>query len=423
MDALTDEQHGHPQYLALDSRDRALVRAILLTALRHHGDLQAVVDSFTDKPLPKGAAPVRHILTAGLAQILLLDVPDHSAVDIAVSAARGDPRARRFDKLVNALLRRAVREKQELQTRIEGALHYGPMWFRERLATVYGAQMSDAILRRHRIEAPIDLTLKRAERANAALWAERLDAVVLPTGSLRLRDRTSDIASLPGYAEGAWWVQDASAAVPACLFGDLHGKRAIDLCAAPGGKTAQLADSGAAVTALDLSANRLKRLAENLSRLGLAERCNAVKADMMRFEDTPLYDAVLLDAPCSSTGTVRRHPDVPFAKSMADVEKLAQLQTRMLNRAADLVAPGGVLVFSNCSLDPLEGEEIAERFSDDREDFEVIPVKVSELPGLEQGVTPQGYVRLTPAMLEVDPPGLGGVDGFFAVRFRRMGLV
>ena len=420
MDALTDEQHGHPHYLALDGRDRSLVRAVLLTALRYHCDLEAIVDGFTDKPLPQGAAAVRHILNAGLAQIVLLDVPDHSAVDLAVAAAQRDPRARRFDKLVNALLRRAVREKAALRERIAANPVYGPGWFHERLAATYGKQAAEAILDRHRIEAPIDLTLRRSEQGNAARWAERLNAILLPTGSLRLRDRSQEISSLPGFAEGAWWVQDVSAAIPARLFGDLAGKRAIDLCAAPGGKTAQLVDAGAEVTALDLSRSRLKRLASNLTRLGLEAGCHAVRSDMMVYADERPFDAVLLDAPCSSTGTVRRHPDVPFTKSMADVETLARLQEEMLNKAADLVAPGGVLVFSNCSLDPLEGEEVAARFANEREDFEVLPVQSPELPGLERAGTGAGYVRLTPDMLDIEPAEMGGADGFFAVRFKRI---
>nr|WP_246272847.1 transcription antitermination factor NusB [Oricola thermophila] len=419
MDGLTDEVHGHPQYLALEPRDRALVRAILLTSLRHYGNLDATLARFTDKPLPSGATGLRNILVVGLAQILFLDVPDHSAVDLAVAAARIDPRARRFAALVNALLRRAGREKEDLLARFAEKPVRAPRWFADRLEEIHGAEVAAVIDARHRTEAPIDLTLRASERSDASGWAERLGAILLPTGSLRLAGSSCDVAALPGYEDGAWWVQDASAAVPARLFGDLAGKAALDCCAAPGGKTAQLADAGARVTALDLSANRLKRLAGNLDRLGLADRCETIATDLFRFAPGQGFDAVLLDAPCSSTGTVRRHPDVPFTKRPEDIRKLADLQARMLDHAATLVAPGGLLVFSNCSLDPLEGEEVARRFSAAHAGFEPVPVRAEEVPGLEDAITAEGYLRLTPACLDLGDPAVSGADGFFAARFRR----
>nr|WP_223385620.1 RsmB/NOP family class I SAM-dependent RNA methyltransferase [Oricola cellulosilytica] len=422
MDGLTDENHGHPHYLALDVRDRALVRAILLSALRHHGDLSAIVDGFMGKPLPAGASPVRHILVAGLAQILFLDVPDHSAADLAVTAANDDPRTRRFGKLVNALLRRASREKDELIAGIRERPRRSPPWFAQRLETIYGQETAAAIDARHRIEAPIDITLKRSEQRQAGRWAERLGAVVLSTGTLRLEGRSHDVASLSGYTEGAWWVQDAAAAIPARLFGDISGKRALDLCAAPGGKTAQLADGGAQVTALDASNSRLKRLRENMSRLKLADALETVASDLFAFRPDAPFENVLLDAPCSSTGTVRRHPDVPFTKSMANVEKLASLQARMLDRAAEFVAPGGMIIFSNCSLDSLEGEDVASAFAESHPEFESVPVLPEETPGLSGSTTRHGFLRLTPAHLDLGAHERSGVDGFFAARFRRISV-
>ena len=419
MDGLTDEVHGHPQYLALAPRDRALVRAILLTSLRRYGDLEATISRFTDKPLPAGATSLRNILVAGLAQILFLDVPDHSAVDLAVASAQADPRSKRFASLVNALLRRAAREKESLLARFAEEPVQAPRWFAERLRAIYGEEKAAAIEACHRLEAPIDLTLKRSELANAEKWAEKLVAVRLPTGSLRLTGANRDIASLAGYETGAWWVQDAAAAIPARLFGDLTEKTALDCCAAPGGKTAQILDAGAAVTALDLSANRLKRLVSNLERLGLEGGCEAIATDLFKFSPERRFDAVLLDAPCSSTGTVRRHPDVPFTKSPADIEKLADLQARMLDHAASLVAPGGLVIFSNCSLDPLEGEEVARAFATEHADFAIVPIAPEEVPGLETAITPEGYLRLTPANLDLGDPAISGIDGFFAARFRR----
>ena len=420
MDGLTDEVHGHPQYLALEPRDRALVRAILLTALRNLGELDATISRFTEKPLPAGATGLRNILLAGLAQILFLDVPDHSAVDLAVTAAQADPRSRRFANLVNALLRRAAREKEDLLAEFAARPVRAPQWFADRLDAIYGVETAAAIDACHRLEAPIDLTLKAGEQPEAAEWAEKLGAVVLPTGSLRLTGPSRDIAELPGFADGAWWVQDAAAAMPARLFGDLAGKTALDCCAAPGGKTAQLADAGAKVTALDLSANRLKRLAGNLERLGLSDACETIATDLFKFAPEDGFDAVLLDAPCSSTGTVRRHPDVPFAKSAADIEKLASLQARMLDTASSWVRPGGVLVFSNCSLDPLEGEAVARRFAAAHPDFAIAPVMAEEAPGFGDAIDEDGFLRLTPAHLDLGDPALSGVDGFFAARFQRL---
>lgn len=420
MDGLTDEAHGHPQYLALEPRDRALVRAILLTSLRNLGELDATISRFTEKPLPAGATGLRNILLAGLAQILFLDVPDHSAVDLAVTAAQTDPRSRRFASLVNALLRRAAREKDALLAEFAQHPVRAPQWFADRLEAIYGAETAAAIDACHRLEAPIDLTLKAGEASKAAEWAETLGAVVLPTGSLRLTGPSRDIAELPGFADGAWWVQDAAAAMPARLFGELAGKVALDCCAAPGGKTAQLADAGARVTALDLSANRLKRLAGNLDRLGLSDACETIATDLFKFAPEEGFDAVLLDAPCSSTGTVRRHPDVPYAKSAADIEKLAGLQARMLDKAAEWVKPGGMLVFSNCSLDPVEGEAVARHFAAAHPDFAIVPVTSEEASGFGEAITSEGFMRLTPAHLDLGDPAISGVDGFFAARFQRL---
>lgn len=420
MDALTDDAHGHPHYLALEGRDRALVRAILMAALRHRGDLEALIARFTDRPLPDGAASLRATLHVALTQILFLDVPAHSAVDLAVEAARADPRNRRFAALVNALCRRAVRDRDRIIKRIANQPARAPAWFHDRLEAVYGAQTAHMIDTAHRRAAPIDLTLRDGDAASRADWAARLDAIILPTGSLRLTGK-ADIAALPGYSEGAWWVQDAAAAIPARLFGDVAGKLALDLCAAPGGKTAQLAAAGAQVTALDQSANRLKRLTANLDRIGLTGRVDAERANLFDFNVIEPFDAVLLDAPCSSTGTVRRHPDVPWTKTDADIVKLADLQARMLDRAADFVAPGGLIVFSNCSLDPREGEDVARSFLAEHADFDCVAVTAEELPGLEHCLTAEGFVRTTPADLALAgmPVGLRGLDGFFAACLRR----
>ncbi|MBO6638411.1 MAG: RsmB/NOP family class I SAM-dependent RNA methyltransferase [Roseitalea sp.] len=420
MDALTDDAHGHPHYLALDMRDRSLVRAMLMAALRNRGDLETLIDRFTDRPLPAGANSLRAIIHLALAQILFLDVPDHSAADLAVEAARSDPRNRRFAGLVNALCRRTVRDREKILDRITRSPVRAPAWFAERLTDVYGAEKAAAIDACHRRPAPVDLTLADESPQNVARWAETLEAIALPTGSLRLTSNVA-IPALSGYKEGAWWVQDAAAAIPARLFGEVAGKRALDLCAAPGGKTAQLAAAGASVTALDQSANRLKRLSSNLERLGLSDRCETIATSLFDFAVDAPFDAVLLDAPCSSTGTVRRHPDVPWTKTPDDIAKLAALQARMLDKAAELVAPGGILIFSNCSLDPSEGEEVARSFSRNHPELDPLPVTAEAVPDLSSAITREGHVRTTPADLTLDGEAarFGGIDGFFAARWRR----
>jgi 16S rRNA (cytosine967-C5)-methyltransferase len=414
LDGLTDAEHGHPLYRALDSRDRSLVRAILATAFRFRGTIGRLIAARLERPLPPNAHALSHILNVAAAQILFLDVPDSAAVDLAVTHASADPRTRRFSGLVNGVLRALSRDKARTLPAELAKGEEAPEWFRERLDAAYGLLRAAAILGAHRVEAPVDFTVK----ADPERWAEALGGIVLPTGSVRVERLEGAVASLPGYAEGAWWVQDAAAALPVRLFGDLAGKTAIDLCAAPGGKTAQLVMAGAAVTALDLSANRLTRLEANLARLGL--KSVLTQADVLKCEPDRQYDAVLLDAPCSSTGTVRRHPDVPWTKSPEDIAKLADLQARLLRKAARFVAPGGTLVFSNCSLDPTEGELLVAEFLAETLDVVLEPVAAGEIPGIEAFITPRGAIRTTPADLDLGRAEISGLDGFFATRMRRV---
>lgn len=415
LDGLTDHEHGHPQFRALDMRDRGLVRAILATALRHRVSIETLIARRLEKPLPANATALSHILHVAAAQILFLDVPDSAAVDLAVTHAKSDPRTQRFAALVNGVLRTLARAKEAELSPALAATEDAPEWFRVRLAKAYGADKAKRILDAHRIEAPVDFSVK----AEPERWAEALGGFVLPTGTVRVERLPADVADLPGFAEGAWWVQDAAAALPAKLFGDVRGLKIADLCAAPGGKTAQLADAGAQVTAVDTSKNRLVRLAGNLARLKLS--ADIVESDLTAFRPATLFDAVLLDAPCSSTGTVRRHPDVPWTKSLADVEKLAALQARLLAAACRLVRPGGRIVFSNCSLDPLEGEEVVKAFLADNPDVEADPVRPGEFGGMDDFLTPEGWLRTTPSDLALATPSLSGLDGFFAARLRRAG--
>jgi 16S rRNA (cytosine967-C5)-methyltransferase len=415
LDGLTDHDHGHPQFRALEMRDRALVRAILTTALRFRGTIEALVASRLDRPLPANAHTLSHILHVGAAQMLFLDVPDSAAVDLAVTQAKDDPRTSRFSGLVNGVLREIGRRKERALPAALEKNASAPEWLVERLKRDYGDEHAALILAAHRTEAPVDLTVKSDPEG----WAEKLGGVVLPTGTVRLNSFFGSVTELAGFADGEWWVQDAAASIPAQLFGDIKGLRVADLCAAPGGKTAQLAQAGARVTALELSPNRAKRLASNLARLQLD--AEVVTGDLFAYEPDALFDAVLLDAPCSSTGTVRRHPDVPWTKGPEDIAKLAALQGRMLVQAAKLVRPGGTIIFSNCSLDAEEGEELIGKVLADHPQLASAPFVAGEFAFCDQFLTDEGAVRTTPAGLVMDTPALSGLDGFYAARIRKAG--
>jgi 16S rRNA (cytosine967-C5)-methyltransferase len=414
-DGLTDHEHGHPQYRALDMRDRSLVRAILVTALRFRRTIDNLISARLEKPLPANATALSHLLHVAAAQILFLGIPDSAAVDLAVTHAKSDTRTARFSGLVNGVLRSLARGKAEELPAMLADTQDAPEWFRSRLVSAYGAEKAKDILAAHRVEAPVDFTVK----SDPERWAAELGGIVLPTGSVRVARLAAPVGELPGYSEGAWWVQDAASSLPARLFGDITGLRVADLCAAPGGKTAQLAAAGARVTAIDSSKNRLARLESNLQRLGLA--ATIIQADILLFEPEQLFDAVLLDAPCSSTGTVRRHPDVPWTKSPADIEKLADLQRRMLERAIGFVKPGGRIVFSNCSLDPLEGETLVAAFLEAHPGVAADPILPGEFPALDRFLTADGALRTTPADMALGDPAISGMDGFFAARLRRVG--
>jgi len=405
LDGMLDSENGNPVYRALSLADRALVRAIVNSALRHLPRVEAALSMLLDGPLPQGARSLHHVLVVGAAQMLYLDVPDHSAVDLAVEQAHRDPRNRRFVKLVNAVLRRLGREKADIEQAI-AQVPVLPDWFYARLVSAYGDKTAERISEAQLTPSSIDLTVK----ADPALWAEKLGGTLMPNGSVRLGEFEGQIPSLEGFADGAWWVQDLAASMPVRLMGDVSGKRVADLCAAPGGKTAQLALAGAKVTALDQSGNRLRRLRENLDRLGL--HAETVEVNMMKYQPEQLFDAVLLDAPCSSTGTLRKHPDVCWTKDENDIAKLATLQGQMLRHALTLVDSGGIVVFSNCSLDPSEGEEIIAQVLAENPGIERVAVRKEDWPSMEAAITAEGDLRTTPDMF-------GGVDGFFSSVLRK----
>jgi 16S rRNA (cytosine967-C5)-methyltransferase len=413
-DALSAELSAGPG-AALEARDRAMARLIAVTTLRRKGELDRVVANFIERPLPADRGLLSHILVSAAAQLLVLDMPPHAVLNIAVEQCRRDRGARRFDKLANAVLRRVSELGREILSGAGGPRLDVADWQWTRWTAAYGVETATEIAAASLREAPLDLTPKNP--AEASQWAERLGGMLLPTGTIRIPDPATRVDALPGFAEGAWWVQDAAAALPARLLGVVSGLAVADICAAPGGKTAQLAAAGARVTAVDASAERLKRLRQNLSRLEMS--AEVVTADVIEWQPDRLFDAVLLDAPCTATGTIRRHPDILYLKRPTDLAPLVDLQARMLDHAAALVAVGGTMVYCTCSLEPEEGEQQIARFLERNQDFSRRALRPGEV-GLEPGwLTPAGDLRTLP----FHAPGNGappGMDGFYAARLLRL---
>jgi 16S rRNA (cytosine967-C5)-methyltransferase len=393
----------------LPARDRAFARLLVATVLRRLGQIDALIAHCLNTPLPPRAAAVHDMLRLGIAQLLFLRTPAHAAVATTVDLAE----ARGFIShkgLVNAVLRRLSQEGPGLVEQQDAARLNTPDWLWQSWTRAYGEAGCHAIATAHLKEAPLDLTA----RSDPESWGKLLEATVLPTGTLR-RSAGGAITALPGYAEGAWWVQDAAAAIPARLLGDIAGKRVVDLCAAPGGKTAQLAAAGASVTAIDRSQRRLDRLIANLHRLDLS--VEALVADAAVWQPRAKAAGILLDAPCTATGAIRRHPDVPHLKSPDDVARLAVVQERLLAAASEMVAPGGTLVYCTCSLEPEEGGMQIARFLERHPAFRRVPVEAAEVGGMAQLLTPLGELRTLPSHLAE----LDGIDGFYAARLVRAG--
>jgi len=396
-----------------DARDRALTRSIVTVALRRLGTIRAALTDLLEKGLPRPVAHLEWTLIAAAAQILFLDVPDHAAVDLAVRATRLEAKNVPFASLVNGVLRNLIRARDKILAESNPLEHDTPPWLAARWRKTYGEEAARAIARANREEPTLDLTVK----ADAAGWAARLGARLLPTGSLRLATHAA-VSELDGFAAGEWWVQDAAAALPARLLRAGPGMRAADFCAAPGGKAAQLAVAGADVTAIDRSAERLKRLAANFERLHL--RADVIVADVVNLRAAP-FDCILVDAPCSATGTIRRHPDVAWTKKPGDIATLAALQTRMLDKAVELLKPGGTIVYCTCSLEPEESELQIPALLRRNPDILRSPIEAGEVGGLSEILNENGELRSLPSHLADAEPRFSGLDGFFAARLIRRG--
>ncbi|MGB7257230.1 MAG: RsmB/NOP family class I SAM-dependent RNA methyltransferase [Pseudolabrys sp.] len=409
LDEQLSGKSAHPGLATLENRDRALTRRLVATVLRRLGTLRHRLGGFLERGFPADAPRAETILLLGAAQILWLEVPDHAAVDLSVRLAQADRRAGRYAGLINAVLRKVAQSATTAAP--ETGKRDTPAWLLARWNKTYGAATARAIAEANGHEPALDLTVKQ----DAPSWAERLRGRVLPTGSVRTLAHGA-ISLLPGFSEGAWWVQDAAASLPVRLLGDVRGLSVADLCAAPGGKSAQLALAGARVTAVDRSAQRLSRLRENFERLGLD--AETVAADVMEWQAGP-FDAVLLDAPCSSTGTIRRHPDVPWLKSEADIAVLTAMQKRLLDRAITLLKPNGVLVYCVCSLEPEEAEQQIDDLLSREPAIARKPIVAGDVCGLGEFITTAGDLRTLPPQLPDSDPRWGGLDGFYAARLTR----
>ena len=396
-----DEGLSHPALQALSARDRAFARALVMATLRRLGPIDSALQSRVKKAPPD---KVVQVLRLGVAQAFVLKTPAHAAVTTSVDLIAQDKGLVMFKGLVNAVLRGLVREPPEL----DDPELLAPSWLYARWRAVYSIEGARAIAAMIAEEPATDLSFK--DPAQAAALAGELEGEVLPGGSLRTFKR-GDISTWPGFAEGGWWVQDAAAAIPARLLNVKPGETALDMCAAPGGKTLQLAAAGAQVTAIDRSAPRLKRVVENLARTGLS--AEVVAADAANWTDKRTFDAILLDAPCSATGTFRRHPDVLWAAKPSDVAGLAAVQSKLLDAAVRRLKPGGRLVYCVCSLETEEGEGQVAAFLSRTPGVSLDPIAEGEGGSPAASLDDDGALRILPHHLA------GGLDGFYVARFRK----
>jgi 16S rRNA (cytosine967-C5)-methyltransferase len=393
---------------SLEQRDAGFARAIASETLRRFGQIDALIRKFVPKPpAPHRSGPTPEILMAGVCELLFMDVAPHAAVDAANRLAAGDNKAVHFKSLINAVLRHVAKDGKALLAQKDAVRLNTPDWLWQRWSAAYGEEIARAIAAAHSAQPPTDFVLREPGASPFP------DAVFLPGGVLRIAD-TGRVDALPGFAQGTWWVQDFAATLPVRLLGDVHGQSVIDLCAAPGGKTMQLAALGANVTAVERETQRLIRLRENLERLKLS--ADLIEADLRDYTPSARAPFVLLDAPCSATGTIRRHPELPWIKSAGDINLSAQAAGEFLDAAARMVAPGGILLFAVCSLEPEEGSEQIEDFLARNREFQRKPVTAEELFGLRELISAEGDLRTLPCHLA----NLGGMDGFYAARLVRL---
>lgn len=399
----------HEGDTVLAANDRALARAIASTVLRRRFQIDQILAALMEKPLGKRGGVAMHIMRLAVAQILFMEVPDHAAVSVAMDIAKSDHKARHFSRLINGVLRQLIRERESVLAALQPR-DILPAWLSESWEKAYGHDVRDLIAESLCHEPYLDLAHK------PGVDISDLGGVTLPTGAIRLKLKGS-VPDLPGFAHGDWWVQDAAASLAASLLGDVEGCHVLDLCAAPGGKAAFLASRGADIVALDVSAARLVKLKDNFKRLKL--KAQTVTCDVMDYQPDTLFDAVLLDAPCSATGTARKHPDIFSLKSPAQVSVMATLQKKMFKRAVGFLKPGGTLIYCTCSLQVEEGEAILSTITKDELPLDILPVTPAETGGVSEIIRADGTIRTLPYHMRQGDPVFSGMDGFFIARFQK----
>ena len=405
--ALDDAVTASKPIQGLAKRDRAFVRVLAATTLRRLGEIDAILAAVLAQPFGQLAPKAANLLRLGVCQLMFLGMPAHAVVHTAVSLARHAPRAC-SPALVNAVLRRVARDGGAIAATLDSAKLNTPAWLWAILSEAYGENVCRRIALAHLAPPTLDLTAK-----DPAETAATLGGRLLPTGTVRL-DELGEVTTLSGYAEGLWWVQDAAAALPARLLGDVRDLRVIDLCAAPGGKTAQLAFAGAHVTAVDRSPKRMVRLQENLDRLRLNVEARIEDAETWRPAEPA--DAVLVDAPCSSTGTIRRHPDIARHRTPTDVQALLPIQDRLLRAAIAMVRPGGTVVYTVCSFLPEEGPARVAALLEHVKEVRRSPIRPDAVGGAAELVSAEGDLLSLPCHWA----DVGGLGGFYACRLVKL---
>jgi len=422
LDDLLSQSENNSDWQQLNARDRAFSRSLLMTTLRHKGEIDWIIGQFLKKP-PQAKTRVNEILCLGVAQLLFMEVSDHAAIDTSVRLAKRSDKSRHLAKLVNAILRQVTRAEPKELTSPDGAIINVPNMWRQRWAKQYGEPVAAKIANASLEPAALDIIVKK----DVANWATKLNGRIIGDGDnspgygIR-KDHRGIVTELEGFSEGDWWIQDFSAHLPCTLFenapgfGSLTDKSIADLCAAPGGKTAALLNKGAVVTAVDISEKRISRLKENLNRLNF--NASLVQGDILTYEPEELFDAVLLDAPCSATGTIRRHPDILYLKSEDLIFELRKLQRQMLEKAVTFLKPGGLLLYCTCSLEQEEGDLQINHFLKNHDHIERLPIEASEVGGHDEWLTKAGDVRLLPFFSPFKDDEWVGMDGFFISRLR-----
>lgn len=393
-----------------DPRDRALANKLTTTALRRHGHLNHILKELLHRGMPKRSGPFEAILRIGLAQLLFLpEMGDHSAIHLAVESAKRDKLAGRFDKVLNGVLRQAQRDAKKWRA-LDNKLLF-PNWLAKTWEAEFGRaaldKFADALLK----GAPLDLTIKKS---NAELITD-LGATPTLHDSIRLYERDRPVAKLKGYETGEWWIQDVAATLPANLFSLNPSSSVLDVCAAPGGKTAQLVKAGYQVTAIDNSPGRLKIMNKNFERLNYS--VNSIEADATKLTLDDKFDGILVDAPCTAIGTFRRHPEVIWHRDKKDGEGRMSLQRKIVSNAVTCLKKDGILVLCVCSLLKEENETLANWITGNFPQLSTMPINEQEIGGLKGAITPEGWVKTHPA-LSIPNGVQGTMDGFFIARWR-----